>query len=220
MKKLILLCLSLFVAGFVSAQESGKIQYELTLNIHATLKPDQLQFKDLIPETSTVRSVLFFNGGNAKIMLLPENTESEEGGVKMKIQMDNSIKFIETASQSIFKLDESGSQKKLIVTKFDENGEKQSTSKIGTKTKTIAGYTCKEVKVKSDDGPITLWVTDKLPFKGGIIGMYSPYGAILGMESKKMSILATSIQFEPVDPGTVKIPEGVPIEESNGKLSL
>lgn len=203
----IILLLAFLLTGFATTAQDktqGVIHYDLTMFLHASLKPDQLKYKDMIPETASSQEVLHFNGKKARISRQqPEELHTEEGA-NVKIQMgENEIAFYEDGtSGKAWALTEAGGKKTLA------EKEHPATDKIraGKNTRTILGFVCKEVNVQSKTGPLTLWVTPELPFRGGPLHTWTPEGAVLGVESKKFKAIATAINYEPVKEDVVNIP--------------
>ncbi|NLR66458.1 GLPGLI family protein [Chitinophaga varians] len=203
----IMLFIAFLFTGFTAAAQDktqGVIHYDLTMFLHASLKPDQLQYKDMIPETASSQEVLYFKGNKSKISRQqPEELHTEEGA-NVKIQMgDNEIAFYEDgATGKAWALAETGGKKTLIQKDHPEPAK----TRTGNNTRTILGFVCKEVNVQSKTGPLTLWVTPDLPFRGGPLHTWTPEGAVLGVESKKFKAIATAINYEPVKEDVVNIP--------------
>lgn len=213
------------IAATISAQaqnkDQGRIEYEFTINVHANLKPDQQQFKDMVPEKMVQQMELTFSGDRATMKTRQQDAaEQEQDGVKTKVVFSSGesdapqITFFDTAAEKKYDLLSKDGKEKLKSYPF----KIIPVTKQGTRTKKILGYNCREVFV--DDAkskkPITLWVTSELPFSWGPMGMSVSGGAVLAMESKGFSAMATSVKFLPVNRADVSIPAGVPVEE--GKL--
>lgn len=200
-----LLLAVLLLPGFSAmAQDKtqGVIHYDLTMFLHASLKPDQLQYKDMIPETASSQEVLYFKGNKSKtIIQQPERVKTEEGA-DVQIQMgENEAAFYEDgASGKAWALTEVNGKKKLT------EKEHPAASQPGTGTRNILGFTCKAFTVKGKDGPLTLWVTTDLPFRGGPLHTWTSDGAVLGVDSKKFKAVATAISYEPIKDETVIVP--------------
>jgi GLPGLI family protein len=216
MKKMILL---LAIAGMTTAtclaqdKSQGKIDYEVTMNLHASLKPDQLQYKDMIPEKVTNKEVLYFNGGKTRLSLKdPDDITSEEGAtVKVVSNPGQTAIYTDAASGGSWSLMEEDGQKALVAAEKTAVADR----KPGTGTKEILGFTCHELTMKSKDKEqMTLWVTDALPFSAGPMGISAGKGLVLGVDSKKINIIATAINYAPVSVSEVSIPEGVPVKEA------
>ncbi|NML42079.1 hypothetical protein HHL17_33140 [Chitinophaga sp. G-6-1-13] len=203
----LILLTAFFLTGFTATAQDktqGVIHYDLTMFLHASLKPDQLQYKDMIPETANSQEVLYFKGNKSKISRQqPEELHTEEGA-NVKIQMgNNELAFYEDgASGKAWALTEAGG-KKVLTQKEHPDADK---IRAGKNTRTILGFVCKEVNVQSKTGPLTLWVTSELPFRGGPLHTWTSEGAVLGVDSKKFKAVATAINYEPVKEDVVNIP--------------
>jgi GLPGLI family protein len=216
MKKMMLL---LAVAGITTTtamaqdKSQGKINYDVTLNVHASLKPDQLQYKDMLPETVVSKDVLYFNGG--KTHLIHDQSESTtDDGAKIKFETNQGERALYTdgATGKTWSVIEEDGKKTLILKEKDEK-EKMGESKAGTRTKEILGFTCREMTIENKEaGSMTLWVTDLLPFSTGPMGFSAGKGAILGIDNKKLNIIATAISYSPVSVSEVSIPTDVPVK--------
>nr|WP_295864863.1 GLPGLI family protein [uncultured Chitinophaga sp.] len=207
MQRNIILLAAFLLFGFAATAQDktqGVIHYDLTMFLHASLKPDQLQYKDMIPETANSQEVLYFNGKKSKITRRqPGELETEEGA-KVHIQMgDNELAFYEDgATGKAWALTEADGKKKLTEKEHPD----QAKPRAGNTTRNILGFVCKAVNVNGKNGPLTLWVTPELPFRGGPLHTWTPEGAVLGVESKKFKAIATAINYEPVKEEVVTIP--------------
>jgi len=215
MKKMILL---LAAAGMTTAtcvaqdKTQGKIDYEVTLNLHASMKPDQLQYKDLVPETVVNKEVLYFSGNKTKLSRkdVDEITSDEGATVKIVANEGQTAVYTDAVSGKSWSLMEEDGKKTLVLTEKDDQKE----NKPGTRTKEILGFTCRELMVKSkDDGQMTLWVTDALPFNAGPMGISANKGLVLGIDSKKINVIATAINYSPVSVAEVTIPGNIPVTD-------
>lgn len=204
-KKIVLLLAITGASLIAGAQDKtqGIVQYEVTLFLHASLKPDQQQYKDMIPETATNQEVLYYNGNKAKVSRKQLDEINSEEGAKVKVQMGDNEKayYIDGTTGKGYMLLETDGKRSLEVKEhtLDKNTP-------GTQTRTILGFTCREQIVKDKNGTTTLWVTDSLPFRGGPLHSYSAKGAVLGMESKKYKAFATAIEYVPVKQEEVAVP--------------
>ncbi|QJB33017.1 hypothetical protein HF329_17520 [Chitinophaga oryzae] len=207
MQRNIILITAFFLFGLAAAAQDktqGVIHYDLTMFLHASLKPDQLQYKDMIPETANSQEVLYFNGNKAKITRhQPEELQMEDGA-RVHIKMgDNELAFYEDgATGKAWALTEADGKKKLT----EKDHPDPAKPRPGNNTRTILGFVCKEVNVNGKNGPLTLWVTPELPFRGGPLHTWTPEGAVLGVDSKKFKAVATTINYEPVKEEVVTIP--------------
>lgn len=211
-----ILTIALATVGLITnAQDKtqGKVSYEHTLNIHASLKPDQLQFKDMLPEFSSFQSTLYFNGIHTKTERKDiEDKETEEGAtIKFSTNDDEKNGYSDGTAAGTYSLIEKDGKQTLTKPKSESKDKKDKgdAEKIGKKTKTILGFECKEIIY----GDLTLWVTPLLPFKSGPMNIISEHGAVLGIEmGNKMKVYATAIDYVPVKMEDVTPPKGVPVQ--------
>ncbi|MGO4292186.1 hypothetical protein [Chitinophaga sp. RAB17] len=218
-KMMLLLAIASITTATCMAQDKsqGKIDYEVTLNLHAAMKPDQLQYKDLVPEKVVNKEVLYFNGSKTRLSRKDPDEITSDEGAKVKIVTNEgqlAVYTDGTTGQSWSLMEEDG--RKTLVLSEKGKGEKKG-NKPGTRTKEILGFTCRELMIKSkDDEPMTLWITDALPFSAGPMGISADKGLVLGVDSKKVSIIATAINYSPVSISEVSVPADISVK-SEGK---
>lgn len=186
-----------------TAQEknSGKISYTLTMNLHANLKPEQMQYKDMIPETATQDLSLWFNGQHYKTFYNPvQKKEGDDVEVDINIQSDNGDELyvdLEQKKQWV-KKDGKVKEEPMDIRK----GESVATGV----TKNILGYPCQQLILTNKKDSTVIWYTTALPLRAGSpIGMFTGKGVVLEMQHKKMGFVATSIEFTPVTEEQLKI---------------
>lgn len=214
---LLVLISSAVTYGKAQDKNQGKIEYEVIQNLHAALKPDQQQFKEMIPETVTDNAEIYFNGTKAKLVAKKKDHSSEEDGVKLKVQsdQDNVLATYMDVNKTYKLTDLGGGKKELQLQTHDFKGK--ALGKAGSRTRNILGFTCREVIMDGPGSKMVLWIADDLPFTGGPMGIPSDKGAILGIESKVLKITATAINYVPVPVAEVSIPAGVEVKEKKEK---
>ncbi|MBS0029237.1 hypothetical protein ACTJJ0_14900 [Chitinophaga sp. 22321] len=222
-KMMLLLAVAGITTGTCMAQDKsqGKIDYEITINLRAALKPDQQQYKDMVPETAVNKEVLYFNGSKSRLSHVDQDEITTDEGAKIKmVTNDGQIAVYSDGAtgKSWSLIDEDG--KKMLVSKEDRakemKGAKDEKGEVinGTRTKQILGFTCKEMTLKSREmGVTTLWVTDAFPFSAGPMGFSVGKGLVLGVESKQLNAIATAINYSPVSVSEVSIPADVPVKD-------
>lgn len=194
----------LLVANITAAAQeknSGKISYTLTMNLHANLKPEQMQYKDMIPETATQDLSLWFNGQHYKTFYNPvQKKEGDDVEVNVNIQSDNGDELYVDLEQKKQWAKKDG---KLKETPIDiRKGESVATGA----TKKILGYSCQQLILTNKKDSTIIWYTTSLPLKAGSpIGMFTDKGVVLEMQHKKMGFVATSIEFTPVTDEQLKV---------------
>ncbi|MRG43757.1 GLPGLI family protein [Chitinophaga sp. SYP-B3965] len=191
------------------AQDStqGKVNYIVTMNLHANLKPDQLQYKDALPEFIDREIVFLFKGKHGLIKSIETASEGSEVEVKVKIGNEDGVTYVDMdAKKNLQLINVDGKQflhkgdtKKVEDVKEVETGE----------TKNILGYACKKVISKNGKDKTTYWYTTTLPILGGAFGIMSGKGLILELESPLFSFKAKSLQFEKIADADVLPPKGV-----------
>lgn len=214
MKTKIMLLLATFGIGFnLSAQDKtqGKVNYEVSINLHASLKPDQLQFKDMIPEFSTSQEILYFKGNLAKIERINPDEQEGEDGVKVKMDFEGGRRGMYsdgTVEGTYYLIDKEG--KRSLQAMADKVGKKEgSKENKPAKTREILGFSCQGVV----SGDVTLWICKELPFRIGPFGLFSKEGAILGLDMKTGKAYATSIDYIPVKEEDLVLPKDLPVEK-------
>lgn len=150
------------------AQNEGVITYEITVNMHRLLPPDQEGRKAMIPQYRTSKQQLFYNASESLYKPLIEDDEEEEqfpsggggGGRRMMFRMQGPTNYFEQSSSIMLsQMDVRG--KKYLVT----DTLKPAPWKFGTETKVILGYDCMQAYYTTDDDrkqTITAWFTSKL----------------------------------------------------------
>lgn len=191
----------------------GQIHYELTYNIHANLKPDQMQYKDLIPATVVEKAELIYNGQRLKSFFV-DAVEKDDDGVKTNIRVateEGNERYIDIDSGKVWWIDKAKTPQVLVEKPLEV--KKEDKIQESAETRIILNYTCKKrvVKAKKDD-TLIIWYTTELPLKAGTpFGGFTGTGVVLAMESKRVSFKATSIDFVPVAEKDVTPPSSLKI---------
>ena len=192
----------------------GKVHYKIRLNVHASLKPDQQQFKDVIPEFMDQEAVYLFKGRHGLVKSNTDETQ-QEGAVSVMIKMgnENGVTYVDMDAKKNLRLVKVGEKEYLYsgtAIKEDANvklkldGKEQETGE----TKKILGYDCKKVIMGSGKDKTSYWYTTALSILGGAMGMMSGKGLVLEMESPVFSFKASSIDFQPIADADVLPPPG------------
>lgn len=204
----------------VMAQDStqGKVNYVITMNLHASLKPDQQQYKDVIPEFMDREVIYLFKGRHGLLKSIEGEKESEEGGVTVKIKMgsEDGVKYVDMDTKKDLQLVDLGGKQYLYsgtvpqpeegnALRVDFQGKEEETGE----RKKILGYDCKKVILKNGKDKSTYWYTTVLPILGGAMGVMSGKGLVLELESAALSFKAKSVQFEKIADAEVLPPKGV-----------
>ncbi|GAA0562900.1 hypothetical protein [Chitinophaga japonensis] len=199
----------LFKTGAAQDSTQGKIHYEITYHLHAALKPDQQQYKDLVPESSTENAVLVYKGQRVKTFL-DDAVDKEQDGVSTKITVSSSEgteRYLDLEKGILWWVNKAQEPPVLVEKKLSEAAAEEKVSESAG-TRQILGYTCKKLVVKAKKGGTqTVWYTTALPVKAGSpIGVYTNRGVVLGLESRLVTLMATSVEFVPVTEKEVQPP--------------
>jgi GLPGLI family protein len=202
--------------SFAQDKTQGLIHYEVTYHVHASLKPDQMQYKDLIPETVIEKAELIFKGQRLKTYFNDDIKQEEEGvNASIKISTDDgNEKYADIDKGKLWWLDKAKNPPVLVekpLYEKDTNDIKESTD-----TRKILDYTCRKLIVKSKDGTYTLWYTTELPLKSGTpLSIFTDKGVVLAVESKPMDFIAKGIEFIPVEEKDVTPPADLKVVKSS-----
>jgi GLPGLI family protein len=198
------------IGNLVYAQDKtqGQIHYELTFNLHASMKPDQLQYKDLVPETLVDKAELIYKGQHLK-SFFPDEIDKEEDGHKTSIRVateEGSERYADIENKKIWWVDRKKNPPVLVEKELAANEEEK--MQETTETRKILDYTCKKLLLKTKkNGTVAIWYTTELPLKAGSpFGSITDKGVVLAMESKRASFKAIGIDFTAVDEKDVMPP--------------
>jgi GLPGLI family protein len=210
MKHLSALVIFMIICLPLMAQDStqGKVSYKVRLNVHASLKPDQLQYKDVIPEFTDQETIFLFKGRHGLVKSIEGDMEQEEGDVSVQIKMgnENGVTYVDMDAKKDFQLVKAGDKQYLLSGKgSDIDGKGTETGE----TRNILGYDCKKVIAGSGKDKTTYWYTTTLPVLGGALGIMSGKGLVLEMESPILSFQATSLQFQQIADTDILPPKGL-----------
>jgi GLPGLI family protein len=204
--------------SFAQDKTQGQIHYEITYHVHASLKPDQMQYKDLIPESVVEKAELIYKGQRLKAYFNDE-VKKEEDGVSSSIKVatdDGSERYVDLDKKTLWWVDKAKNPPVLVEKPLFEQDKDSDKEVEHADTKKILDYTCKKLTFKSKDGTRTIWYTTELPLKAGTpLGQFTDKGVILALESKRMSFTATSIDFVPVAEGLITPPADLKIVKTS-----
>lgn len=178
MKKFILfsgILVMMISASIVFGQAGeGVVVYETKINMHRNLPKEREDMKAMIPEFSTLRFQLIFNGDESLFKQLIDeeddvNSFNAGGGGRMMIRRGGMQgETYMNRNEDILTMKQEFMGKEYLI----EDTVKMSPWKFGKETKTIAGYNCKMAYYTDESRPdrkqeITAWYTDQLrPFLG------------------------------------------------------
>ncbi len=206
--------ISLAAAHSVFAQTTeGVITYDLKVNLHRRLPPERQDMKAMMPEFRTTKEQLFFKTDESLYKPLIEDEEEESfggGGMQMRIRQPNIERYLnQSTGKSITKQEFMG--KDYLI----EDSVKLAPWKLGTETKTIQGYECKQAYYTDESNPngkqeITAWYTDKIRSFLGPDRFNTLPGAVLAVDvnNGERVIVANKIELRPLKKNELKIPSG------------
>ncbi len=212
--KRILIILGIIVsataAQVVFGQTEGAIVYEVKMNLHRSLPADRQEMKSMIPEYRISKDILVFNANESLHKPLPDEEEDDDmnsGGLVMRIQRpQNEIYVNQDASKRVLMQEFMG--KKFLI----EDSLSVTPWKLGTETKEISGYTCKQASFYNEERKqnVVAWYTDKLrPFLGPETFNTLP-GAVLmiNINDGERIVTAKTIELRPLKKNEMKVPSG------------
>lgn len=213
MRKLILILgilVSLAAAQIVFGQvPEGSISYEVKVNMHRTLPPERQEMKQMLPEFNTYQDRLVFRGAESLYKSLEDESEdefSDDGGnVRMRIRRPN-IEYYFNHDETKRILSQEFFGKQYLI----EDTIKVLPWKLGSETKNIQGYLCKQASYFNEERKqnIVAWYTDQLkPFLGPENYNSLP-GTVLQIDINdgERTITAKKVEFTPLKKGDLKRP--------------
>jgi GLPGLI family protein len=197
--------------ALAQANNEGSITYEIKINVHRNLPPDRQEMKQHIPEYRTHKDELVFNARESLYKPIEEDEEQdftqENGMVRMRFMRpqseiyQNSDQFLRITLQDFM-------GKKYRI----EDTVKIMPWRLGSETKTILGYECKQASYFEEGRKqnIIAWYTDRIkPFLGPEIFNTLP-GTVLAVDINEgeRTITATEVNFRALKKNELKIPAG------------
>jgi GLPGLI family protein len=215
----LLALLSPFSTAF--AQSEGVITYEITVDMHRMLPPDQEGRKAMMQQFRTSKQQLFFNANESLYKPLIEDDEEEDfqggggGGGRFRFRMQGPTNYVDQASNMMLsQMDMMG--KKYLIT----DTLKPAPWKFGTDTKTIQGYECMQAYYTTDGDrkqTITAWFTSKLRPNLGPDRYNTLPGAVLAVDinNGERVLVAKKIEVRELKKNELKAPsEGEKITQA------
>lgn len=216
MKKIVLilgLLVSVLAVHIVWGQSTdGIITYEVKMNMHRRLQPDQEGMKNMVPEYHVVQEQLFFNANESLYKPVPEEEDDDfqdeqGGGRRMHFRRPQADHYTNQATATKIIAQEFMGKKYLI-----EDSISIAPWKLGTEVKTIQGYECRQASYYNEERKqeIVVWYTDTLrPFLGPE-GFNSLPGAVLQVDINggERVITAQKIELRALAKSEMKVPGG------------
>lgn len=208
MKKLIFLILILTSAVVFAQKNEGTVIYEVKVNLHKRLPPENAEMKAMIPEFRTSKTQLFFNQNESFYKNIEEDEEEETdngGGMRMKFMAPQNELYYNFSDKKKVEMREFMTKKFLI-----EGELKPNAWKLSDETKEIKGYTCKKATFVNEERKqsITVWYTEQIPVSAGPESFNSLMGLILQADINDGEIVTTvtNIDFKTLKKGDIKAP--------------
>jgi GLPGLI family protein len=188
----------------------GVINYEVKVNMHRRLSPEQAGMKEMVPEFNTSKDQLFFNGKESLYKTVDEDEDEPDennGGMRVHLRRPN--------VQTYFNYEQS---KKVVLQEFMgkeyliEDSIRVSPWKLGSETKVILGYNCRQGSYYNNErkANVVAWYSDQLMPWRGPENFNSLPGTVLQVDinNGERTITAQKIEGRPLKKGELKIPSG------------
>lgn len=212
MKRILLLLgvlVMLTTAQIVFGQTTeGIITYEVKINMHRRLPPDRMEMKNMMAEFNISKDQLFFNPTETLYKPVQEDEEDfgdDGGAVRMRIRRPNTEFYLNSAQSRQIVLQEFMGKKYLI-----EDSVKITPWKLGTETKIVLGYSCKQASYFNEERKqnVIAWYTDQLRPLMGPENFNSLPGTVLEVDINdgERVIAAQKIESRPLKKNDMKIP--------------
>ena len=204
---LVMLTAAHFVFGQVA---EGVIDYEVKVNMHRRLTPEQASMKEMTPEFNTFRDQLFFNEKESLYKSVEEDEdefEQNSGGMRIHVKRPNIQTYFDYVQSRKIMLQEFMGKQYLI-----EDSIKIAPWKLGVETKAILGYQCRQASYFNNERKATIvaWYTDQLRAFRGPEGFNSLPGTVLQVDinNGERTITAQKIEPRALKKSEMKVPSG------------
>lgn len=215
MKKILLILgvvISLLAAHVVIGQTTeGIILYEVKVNMHRRMPPEDEAMRKVIPEYNVFRDQLAFNAEASLYKSVDDEEEEQEfndgNGIRMNIRRPQVESYVHAPTQTRLVVQEFMGKKYRI-----EDTLKITPWKLSSETKTILGYNCAKASYYNEERRenIVVWYTDKLRATLGPEGFNSLPGAVLqvNINEGERIVTATKIESRKLEKNELKLPSG------------
>lgn len=215
MKKILLILgvlTSLLAAHVVMGQTTeGVIHYEVKVNMHRRMPPEDEAMKKVVPEYNVFKDQLTFNT-DASLYKPVEDEEEEEfsdegAGMRMTIRRPKvELYFHQPTLTRVLVQDFMGKKYRI------EDTVKITPWKLSSETKVIMGYTCHKASWYNEERQqnIVAWYTNQMRAFLGPEGFNSLPGAVLQIDVSdgERIVTATKIESRKLEKGELKVPSG------------
>jgi GLPGLI family protein len=215
MKKILLILgvvVSLLAAHVVIGQTTeGVIQFEVKVNMHRRMPPEDEAMKKVVPEYNAFKDQLAFNPEASLYKPVEDEEEDQEfndgNGMRMNIRRPQVEFYVHAPTQTRVVVQDFMGKKYRI-----EDTLKITPWKLSVETKTILGYNCQKASYYNEERQqnVVAWYTDKLRATLGPEGFNSLPGAILQVDINEGERIVTAIKIESrkLEKNELKLPSG------------
>lgn len=213
MKKYMLAILVCASWAFISNEVSeGVITYTTKINMHKRIPAEQEDMKKMIPEFNTSQHMLVFNGLSSLYKAVPVDENPFEaqggpGGGRMVMRMVNQNETYFDRDEDMVIMVREFMGKKYLT----KNDSKRLPWKLGSDTKEIQGYLCKNAFFTDEnEREISAWYTEELRIPIGPDRYHGLPGLILEVNINKdeMIISVDKLDFRALKKNELKEPKG------------
>ena len=211
---LFLLALIIPMDKGLSAQDTGVITYEVTINNHRMLTGEREGMKAMVPEFRTFKQELFFNANESLYKPVIEDDDEDDaqqhhgggGGGRFRFRMAGATSYFDQSTSIMLSQMDMMGKKYLIADTL-----KPAPWKFGKETKVIQGYECMQAYYTTNDErkqTITAWYTMKLRPMLGPERYNTLPGAVLAVDinNGERVMVAKKIELRPLKKNELKVP--------------
>ncbi|MBK8502722.1 MAG: GLPGLI family protein [Saprospiraceae bacterium] len=210
MKNFFVLVLMLFAAS-LTAQVTGEIIYEETVDIHRRLTGDRAQFKEMMPQFRTDPMILLFDDHQA-VYRAPQKKEEDidveqEGRGRMRMRFMGPAGGILWQNYAESKSIE---ERDFMDKKFLIKGESQSYMwKLTGESMQVGQYECQKATFEDSTQQVVAWFTPMIPVPLGPGEWGQLPGLILHVDinNGERTITAQEINLKPIDSNLIEEPQ-------------
>ena len=146
------------------AQQSGKITYETTIDVHRRMMGHRAQFKDMVPQFRKTQSELYFHKGQSLYKHLPpsedELAERATQGRRMRFAFRNAENTVWIDYENHARIE----SREFMDKKFLIKGEPEKYPwKLTGETKQVGEYLCQKATFQDTSDQVVAWFTINVP---------------------------------------------------------
>ncbi len=211
MKRLIVIMSSLIMTLTMSAQTSGEIIYEQTIDVHARMTGRRAQFKEMVPQYRTDKMILHFDDHQAvykkpkeeEAAVIDPNDRRGRFRARMMGGAANGVLWQD------YKEDKRVEQREFMDKKFLIKGEPHRYAwKITGESKQVGKYLCQKATYGDSTIQLEAWFTPMIPVPLGPGEFGQLPGLVLhvDIDQGQRTITATEINLKEIDSATIAEP--------------